>query len=122
MAWTPNIQHLKRKELLDQKRFFRMLAEKNNYIDYDTTFAFYMALVELIGQELRENRYIRLPHLGDFALTEQKSRVALIGKIQAVIGSRAVLKFYVKEGLRRRFNQRQGSPRYTEVLPPPFIK
>ena len=99
-----------------------MLAEKKNYIDYDTTFLFYMALVELAGQELRENGFIRLPHLGDFALVEQKPRVAWIGKFQAVIGSRAVLKFYTKKFLRRKFNKRQGFPRYTEELPPKPIE
>ncbi len=122
MAWKPKTQYLKRKELLDQKRFFRLLSEKSNYIDYDTSFCFYMGLVELIGQELRENKFIRLPFLGDFCLIEQAPRVAWCGRLQAVISRRDVLKFYVKEDLRRRFNERQGAPRYTEILPPKPIE
>ncbi|OGZ66328.1 MAG: hypothetical protein A3C50_01230 [Candidatus Staskawiczbacteria bacterium RIFCSPHIGHO2_02_FULL_43_16] len=122
MAWTPKTQYLKKKELLSKKRFFRLLSEQSNYIDHDTALVFYMGLVALIGEELRQNKFIRLPHLGDFALIEQKPRVAWCGKSHTVIGSRDVLKFYTKEYLRRRFNKRQGPPRYGEILPPKPIE
>lgn len=122
MAWTPKTKYLKRPELLNEKRFYRLLSEQSNYIDPDLALVFYAGLVGLIGDELRKHQFVRLPHLGDFALVEQKSRVAWCGNLHAVIGPRQVLKFYPKEYLRRRFNKRQGFPRYTEILPPPFIK
>lgn len=122
MAWTAPTKYLKRKEILDDKRFYRLLSEQSNFIDPDTVFLFYMGLVALIGDELRKNKIIRLPHLGDFALVEQKPRPAWIGKLHVVIGSRQILKFYPKEKLRRYFNSRQGSPRFIEVLPPPAIR
>lgn len=122
MAWTPPTKYLKKKELLDDKRFFRLLSEQSNFIDPDTCFLFYVGLVALIGEELRKNKFFRLPHLGDFAMVEQKPRPAWIGRIHAVIGSREVLKFYPKEHLRRCFNKRQGFPRFSEILPPPAFK
>ncbi len=122
MAWTPPTKYLRRKELLSDKRFFRLLSEQSNFIDRDTTFMFYMGLAALIGDELRKNKFVRLPHLGDFALVEQKSRPAWVGRIHAIIAMREVLKFYPKERLRRYFGQRQGHPRFTEFLPPPPIR
>lgn len=122
MAWTPPIQHLKRKELLSEKRFYGLISKEFNYIDPDVALLFYMAIISVIGEELRKNRFIRLPHLGDFALITQKPRPAWLGKTHVVIGSREILKFYPKEYLRRRFNARQGPPRCLEFLPPPAIK
>lgn len=81
-----------------------------------------MGLVELIGAELRANKFIRLPHLGDIALVTQLPRPAWVGKAHLVIGSREVLKMYPKEHLRRYFSKRQGPPRYLEVMPPAAIK
>jgi len=122
MPWKPPTKYLKNKELLDEKRFFRLLSEQSNYLDYDTSFHFYMGLVLLIGDELRKNQFVRLPHLGDFALVRQKARPGWVGKAHLVIHPRDVLKFYPKERLRRYFNARQGPIRYTEVMPPKFIK
>ena len=122
MAWTPKTKYLKRPELLNEKRFYRLLGQQSNYIDPDTALVFYAGLVGLIGEELRKNKFVRLPHLGDFALVEQKSRPAWCGRLHAVIGTREVLKFYPKEYLRRRFNKRQGFPRYGEILPPKAIE
>lgn len=122
MPWTQPTKYLKRKELLNEKRFYRLLSSQTNFIDPDTSFLFYMGLVALIGDELRRNKFVRLPHLGDFALVEQKPRPAWMGKLHAVIGSREILKFYPKERLRRYFAMRQGSPRFNEVLPPPAIR
>ena len=122
MAWTAPTLHLKRKELLDKKRFFRLLGAQSNYIDRDTAFMFYMGLVGLIGDELRKNKFVRLPYLCDIALITQAPRPAWVGKAHLLIGSREVLKVYPKERLRRYFSKRQGSPRYSEVLPPPAYK
>ena len=117
MAWTAPTKYLKRKELLDQERFFRLLGLKSKFVDRDMAYIFYMGLVELIGAELRSNKFIRLPHLGDMGLIPQKPRPAWVGKAHVVIGSREVLKFYPKERLRRYFSKRQGQLRYSEVLP-----
>ena len=122
MAWTAPTKYLRDKELTNDKRFYRLLSQQANYIDPDTSFLFYMGLVALIGDELRKHQFCRLPHLGDFALVRQKARPAWCGRLHAIIGPREVLKFYPKEYLRRRFNKRQGFPRYTEIMPPTFIK
>ncbi len=122
MAWTPPTKYLKRKELLDEDRFFKMLGIQSKYIDRDTAFIFYMGLVGLIGDELRKNKFVRLPHLCDIALVTQAPRPAFLGKAHVVIGSRDVLKVYPKEHLRRYFAKRQGVPRIIEVMPPPAIK
>ena len=122
MSWKPPINRYGKKDLLKDKRFYRLLSEQSKYIDPETTFIFYMGLVSLIGDELRRHKIVRLPHLGDFALVMQKPRPAWTGKIHSVIGFREVLKFYPKEKLRRYFNKKQGSPRCIEILPPPEFK
>jgi hypothetical protein len=122
MAWTPPTKYLKQKELLDEERFFRLLGMKSKFVDRDMAFIFYMGLVELIGAELRVNKFIRLPHLCDIALVRQKPRPAWVGRSHLVITSRDILKMYPKEKLRRYFAKRQGSPRYLEVMPASPIK
>ena len=121
MPHTPPTKHLRKKELMDANRFYRLLGEQCNFVDRDTIFSFYMGLVALVGQELRQHKIIRLPHLGEFALITQKPKTAWVGKAHVVIGAREILKFYPKERLRRYFNSRQGPLRYLEILPPaPF--
>ena len=122
MAWTPPLKYLKRKELVNDKRFYRLLSEQANFIDPETSFLFYIGLVSLIGDELRKNKFVRLPHLGDFALITQKPRVAWMGRMHAVIGTREILKFFPKERLRRYFSKRQGPPRYIEIMPPAELR
>ena len=122
MPWTPPTKYLKRKELLNDKRFYRLLSEQTNFIDPETSFLFYIGLVALVGDELRKNRFVRLPHLGDMALVEQKPRIAWLGRTHAVIGSRSILKFYPKEKLRRYFSKWQGPPRCIELMPPAELK
>jgi len=122
MAWTPPVKYLKRKELVNDKRFYRLLSEQANFIDPETSFLFYIGLVSLIGDELRKNKFVRLPHLGDFALITQKPRPAWIGRMHAVIGTREILKFFPKERLRRYFSKRQGPPRYIEIMPPAELR
>ena len=122
MAWKAPTNTKYKKNLLSAERFYQLLAEQNNYMDRDTAFIFYMGLIALIGEELRSNKIVRLPHLGDLALVTQKSRVAWVGKVQAVIGPREILRFYPKEHLKRYFAKRQGPPTYLEILPPKFLK
>lgn len=121
MAWTPKTKYLKTPELLNEKRFYRLISKECNFVDPDFTYLVYMAMVSVIGEELRRHQFCHLPHLGDFALIRQKERPGWAGKLHVVICPRMVLKFYVKEYLRRRFNKRQEF-RYTEILPPRFIK
>ena len=121
MAWTPPTKYLRDKELLNEKRFYRLISKECNFVDPEFTYLVYMAMVAVIGEELKNHKFVRLPHLGDFCLVRQKARPGWAGKLHVVICPRDVLKFYPKEYLRRRFNQRQIF-RYTEHLPPKFIK
>jgi nucleoid DNA-binding protein len=111
MSWKPPINR-ENKELFNQKRFFRLLSEKSNFIDPDASFLCYMGLVALVEQELRLRKFVRLPHLGDFALVEQKPRMAWVGKSHVKIGARDVVKFYPKEKMRRHFSLMQDPPTF----------
>jgi len=111
MSWKPPTQKLRQKRgLLNDEEFYRKLAEKWNYVDNETTASFYIGFVKLIADELKQHKFVRLPHLGDMALVEQKSRPAWVGGAHIWIGPRDVLKFYPKEKMRRYFNKRQGDP------------
>ncbi|HWO07262.1 MAG TPA: hypothetical protein VNM40_01605 [Candidatus Paceibacterota bacterium] len=107
MAWTPPIDRRAKKELLKNRRFYRLLSEQCPFMDQDTAFVFYTGLVAVVAQELRRHGVARMPHLGDFALVEQKARPAWVGNHQVMMGAREVLKFYPKERMRRYFNKRQ---------------
>lgn len=107
MAWTPPIDRRMKKELLKDKRFYRLLSEQCPFTDRDTAFVFYTGLVQVVAQELRRHGVARMPHLGDFALVEQKARPAWVGKQHVMLGAREVLKFYPKERMRRYFNKRK---------------
>lgn len=111
MSWKPPINR-ENKELFKQKRFFRLLSAKSNFMDPDATFLCYMGLVALVEQELRINKVVRLPHLGDFALVEQKPRMAWINKAHVKIGAREIVKFYPKEKMRRHFSLMQDPPTF----------
>ena len=78
-------------------------------MDQDTVSTIYMGMVKLVSQELRTNKIVRLPHLGDFALVEQKSRPAWTGRAHVQLGAKDILKFYPKEALRRYFSKWQES-------------
>ena len=96
MSWTPPTKHLRKKELLGNERFYRLLSEHSNYIDPEVAGSVYLSMVYIIVDELRKHKFIRLPTLGDFALVRQKSRPALVGRSQCVIDGFEVLKFYSK--------------------------
>jgi nucleoid DNA-binding protein len=94
--------------LLEHKRFFNLLAQDCiRFADRDTVYLVYMMMVGVIGQELRRHKVVRLPHLGDFGLVEQKMRPAWCGRMHVRMGPRDVLKFYPDYLLRRKFNTRQ---------------
>lgn len=101
MAWTPPTRHLKKKGLTNDKEFYRKLSGKCNFADEEAVLFWYTGLVRLVGQELRHNKFVRLPHLGDFAVVTQKSRPAWAGKMHVRLGPTEVLKFYPKERLRK---------------------
>ena len=109
MAWTPPIDRRGKRDLLRKDRFLRLLSAQCNFMDQDTISLLYMGVVKVVTQELRTNKIARLPHLGDFAMVEQRPRLGWMGKIRVHMDSRDVLRFYPKEGLRRYFNKRQSA-------------
>lgn len=79
-------------------------------MDENTVREMYYALVRVVKQELRRNKLARLPQLGDFGLIQQKARMALVGRKQARIGPREIVKFYPADWIREYFAARQGLP------------
>ena len=120
MGWKPPLQHLRKKELLGNERFYRLLSEYSNYMDPEAVVRIYIGLVGLITRELEKNKFIRLPILGEFGLVRQKSRPALIGKSHCVIDGMEILRFYPKEDFRRHFNRRQKIQVLSNMPPPPI--
>jgi len=113
MAYKPpiNLREIKKTGILEDKRFFKLISEQNNYVDEDTIRNYYMGMVKVVTAELRENGIVRLPFLGDFALIKQKDRVGLVGKTKAMIRGAHMLKFYVNRGLKDyfvKFAERSG--------------
>jgi hypothetical protein len=98
-----NVKELTKRGLTSRVRFFRLLSEQNNYVDPEVVEKFYMGLVRLITQELRTNGFIRLPHLGDFAMLKQKDRVCWAGKFKRLVTGKYLLKFFVSEKWRDYF-------------------
>lgn len=97
------VKELAKKGFTNEVRFFRLLSEQNNYVDSKTVQDFYMGLVRLITQELRTNGFIRLPHLGDFAMLKAKDKVAWAGQYQRLLTGKYLLKFFVSEKWRHYF-------------------
>lgn len=122
----PNLPPIKIAELtktgvLDESRFFRLLSEQNNYVDTKTVKDFYMGLVRLITQELKENGVIKLPHLGIFALVKRKDCLGFGGKTVGSDTVRSVpifkmlkgtyaLTFYTNRALLTYFRKLKGKP------------
>ena len=120
MSWSPPIKHLRKKELLGNERFYRLLSERSNYMDPEVSLMVYLSMVALIVEELREHKFIRLPTLGDFAIVRQKSSPALIGRRHCIIDGMEILKFYPKHSFRGYFNERQKIQALSS-MPPPLI-
>lgn len=92
------------KGLLDDERFYRLVSEKSNYISEASIRSIYMAIVAVVGSELKANEVARLPHIGDIALVDQAPRMGLMGKVRTWIPATKVLKFIPNELLRRHIN------------------
>lgn len=105
-----NLKELNRQGILDERRFFRLLSEQNNYVDPKTVEDFYMGLVRMLTKELKDNGVVRLPHMGDMALVKQKDRLGLAGKYQKIIKGSYVLRFYPKEKWRDYFHKLEDRP------------
>ena len=112
------IKELGKSGIFDETRFFRLLSEQCNYIAPETAKDFYMGLVRHITKELREKGVIRLPHLGDFALVKQKPRMGWAGKVQKVLDSTYVIKFFVKSSWRKYFSEIERRPGLEGKLDP----
>jgi len=105
MPHTPKIglRELQKKGVLNEDRFFMLLAEHCNYVSPETLRDFYMGLVRHITKELRKNGVVRLPHLGDFALVKQKDKLGWAGKYQRMLEGKYMLKFYALQVWRQYF-------------------
>lgn len=115
MISTPRRKHheWKKKGLFDEKRFYDLLSVKCNYIDQENVKMFYLGLVRLVSEELRENGMVRLPHIGDFAIAMNNRRggKVLAGRKpnsrmpmwQVRKGPTRVLKFYPNDAWRKYF-------------------
>lgn len=93
------------KGLLEEDRFYRLVSEKANYMDEETVKTLYMAIVAVIGSEIKANQAVRLPHIGDLALVTIPPRMGLMGKVRTFLAESKVLKFIPNEGLRRHINE-----------------
>lgn len=107
MSWKPPINRRANRAILNDEYFFKKLYQKcARFNDKEHVFLTYMAIVSLVGEELRRRDMCRLPHLGDFGLIHQKSRPGLCGPQRVKLLPRKVLKFYVKDRFRRYFAER----------------
>ncbi len=68
------------KGLLDNARFYRILQENCNYMDIETIKMVYLGVVKTVSSELRKEKFVRLPHLCDFAISPTLRAVRLAGK------------------------------------------
>lgn len=98
-------RELRKRGLLDEKKFFKELQSYCNFVDEETVRRFYTGVVKTVTKQLRDDGVCRLPHLGDFALVPQKSKSMLTGKIRQVRPA-LVLKFYPKAAWRQYFSAR----------------
>lgn len=113
-----NISELEKQGVFNKERFFRLLSEQNNYVDPKTVQDFYMGLVRLLTQELREKGVVRLPHLGDFALVKQKDKMGRVGKRNIMISGKYMLKFYPNNSWRKYFSKLSEKPGREGALDP----
>ena len=105
-----DIKELKKMGALDEDKFFRLLSDQNNYVDIDVVKDFYMGLVRVVTQELRQNGVVRLPCMGDFALVKQREGFGWMGKKQGVFNGMYVLRFYALNAWRLYFKKLAKKP------------
>lgn len=114
--YTINRRALTKAKLFNDDRFFRMLSGRCNYVDETTVRMFYFGLIRLMVSELRTNKAVRLPHLGDFALIEYTKRKGVSGRHldgtprYVTLTKANVFKFYPKYTLKSYFNKMQRKP------------
>ncbi len=101
MAWRAPTKRKEYKNLLTDKRFYRLLSEQCNFSDPDTAFLVYIAVVQVVGQELRRHGVCRLPHLGDIGLVTQNPRPGWVGMSHIMMPEKKVLRFYFKDRFKR---------------------
>ncbi len=113
MAWKPPINYKANKDLLRDERFYHLLTKELSHMSRDEVFLIYVAMVQVVAQELRRHKVVRLPHLGDFALVKRAGRPGVAGPHQVMLPDHEVLKFYPKQRLKRYFAERQKHTRAT---------
>ncbi len=106
MAWKPPINYKANEDLLRDERFYQLLTKELRHMSRDEVFVIYVAMVQVVAQELRRHKVVRLPHLGDFALVKRPSRPGVAGPYQVMLAEHEVLKFYPKQRLKRYFAER----------------
>lgn len=96
MPYKPPIKIplLKKTGVLDENRFYRLLSEQCNYVNVEDVKSFYMGLVRLMTQEIRNNGIVALPHIGFFSLVKKKKRTSFFGKPTTKVSARYTLTFY----------------------------
>lgn len=120
MGHTPKIgiAELKKKGFLDEKRFFLLLSQENNYVDEAVVKDFYYGLVRVLTSELKKSGVVRLPELGDFALLKQKDSPRWAGKTRYIMKGGYALKFYAKDVWRAYFVKLAEQSGYAGALDP----
>jgi|GEM_PF-2895939 len=112
------IKELAKKGVLNDKTFYRLLSEQNNYIDEDSSKAFYMALVRVVTKQLREQGVSRLPHIGDLALVKQQDKMGLSGKVRIFLKGKYAIRFYVNLTWKKYFTTLAAQPGKAGKLDP----
>lgn len=105
-----NRRKLGKEGLLNEEEFYGEVALEAG-VDAETIKRIYLAMVRVIMRRLLSKFICRVPHLGDFSLHMQASRMALVGKRQMKLPARRALKFYPMEKWIRHINTKLG---YTE--------
>lgn len=77
-------------------------------MDETTVMEFYLSMMSVILDELRRNKIVTLPLLGELKLKKQSQRMALVGRSNVLIGPRDVLKFCATDDLKKYFANIQG--------------
>lgn len=116
-ALTPTRRLVKKRGLFKSDLFYKGLAKECGYISEDMAKRFYAGFTRHITRELREHGAVRLPGIGDFALSYQKEKYTISGRIpgvgptHSVIPGMWLIKFYIdtswKEYFMRHFANKE---------------
>lgn len=113
-----NIKELKKRGILNEERFFSLLAQECNYIDPKVLKNFYMGLVRHLTAELRAKGVVRLPYIGDFALVIQKNKKGWFGTKMAVVPITYILRFFANANWKKYFSNLKEKGGYEGALDP----